>query len=347
MKIGKKQIGPGNPVYIIAEISANHNQDFNKAVKLIDAAAKAGADAVKLQTYTPDTLTINCDNAHFMIGKGTPWEGKTLYDLYGEAFTPWEWQQKLKDKAESMGMECFSTPFDNSAVDFLEKMNVKAYKIASFELVDIPLIKYTASKGKPMIMSTGMATEEEIRDAVDAVYSTGNRDLALLKCTSSYPALPEQMNLKTIPDLAEKFNVISGLSDHTLTKDIAVASVALGANIIEKHITLSRKEGGHDVSFSLEPDEFKQMVESVRMVEKALGKVNYEITEKEKASRVFRRSLFVVKDIEAGELLTSENIRSIRPGAGLSPKYYDQILGKTSLCDIKRGTPLRWELINK
>lgn len=345
ININGRKVGGNNPAYIIAELSANHNGSFNKAVEIIEAAADAGADAVKLQTYTADTLTLDCNNEYFKIGKGTVWEGKTLYELYGEAYTPWEWQPELKKEAEKLGLECFSSPFDNTAVDFLEKMGAPAYKIASFELVDIPLIKYTASKGKPIIISTGMATKEEIQEAVDAVKNTGNNELALLKCTSAYPAIPEEMNLKTIPDIAEEFGVISGISDHTLSFEVPIVSVSLGASIIEKHITLSREEGGHDAGFSLEPQEFKQMVNSVRIVEKALGKVNYGLTDKEKATRVFRRSLFTVKDIKAGEELTSENISSIRPGNGLSPKYYDKILGKKALCDIKRGTPLKLDLI--
>ena len=345
MKIGNNEIGEGKPVYIIAELSANHNGSFERAVETLRAAADAGANAIKLQTYTADTLTLDCDNEYFKIGNGTVSEGKTLYELYSEAYTPWEWQPKLKKEAEKLGLDCFSSPFDTTAVDFLEKMDVPAYKIASFELVDIPLIKYTASKMKPIIISTGMTTEDEIKDAVDAVYSTGNRDLALLKCTSAYPALPEDMNLRTIPDMAKKFGVTVGLSDHTLTNDVSIASVALGATIIEKHITLSRAEGGHDAGFSLEPAEFAKMVESIRTVEKALGKINYQTTEKEKALRKLRRSLFAVKDIKKGEAFTSVNIRSIRPGAGLDPKYYEEILGKESVCNMKKGTPLELDLV--
>lgn len=347
MKIGNKQIGEGQPVYIIAELSANHNGNFEKAVDIIRAAADAGADAVKLQTYTADTITLDSDREFFKIGKGTVWEGKKLYELYQEAFTPWEWQPKLKAEAEKVGLDCFSSPFDNSAVDFLEEMDVPAYKIASFELVDIPLIKYTASKMKPMIMSTGMATEAEIKEAVDAVFSTGNKELALLKCTSSYPAYPDGMNLKTIPDIAVKFVVIAGLSDHSLSNDIAVVAVSLGAKIIEKHLTVSRAEGGPDSAFSMEPAEFAKMVESVRLTEKALGNVSYQITEQEEASRGFRRSLFAVADITAGEEFTSQNIRSIRPGNGLPPKHLEEIIGKTATDDIEKGTPLNWGMVNK
>jgi pseudaminic acid synthase len=347
MKIRERHIGKDYPVYIIAELSANHNGSYDRAVEILKAAANAGADAVKMQTYTADTITLDCDNEYFKLGKGTVWEGRKLHELYTEAYTPWEWQPELKKEAEKLGMDCFSSPFDNSAVDFLEKMDVPAYKIASFELVDLPLIKYTASKMKPMIISTGMATEDEVRDAVDAVLSTGNRNLALLKCTSAYPADPKDMNLKTIPDIAERFNVIAGLSDHTLSNDVVVASVALGAKIIEKHITLSRDAAGPDAAFSMEPAEFAKMVKSVRMTEKALGKVSYKFTEKEEASRVFRRSLFAVQDIKSGEKFTAKNVRSIRPGNGLPPKYYDKIIAKESVCEIKKGTPLNWNLIKK
>lgn len=345
MKIGNKQIGEGHPVYIIAELSANHNGSYEKAVDIIHAAAEAGADAIKLQTYTADTITLDSDREYFKIGKGTVWEGKKLYDLYQEAFTPWEWQPKLKAEAQKAGLDCFSSPFDKTAVNFLEAMNVPAYKIASFELVDIPLIKYTASKMKPMIISTGMANEDEIKDAVDAVYSTGNKDLALLKCTSSYPAKPEGMNLRTIPDIAEKFGVIAGLSDHSLSNDVAIAAVSLGARIIEKHITISRNHGGPDAGFSMEPAEFAEMVAAVRMTEKALGKACYKTTEQEEASRVFRRSLFAVADIKSGEKFTSKNVRSIRPGNGLPPKFLDQIRGKNSSCDIEKGSPLNWDMV--
>ena len=345
MRINDREIGYGTPVYIIAELSANHNGNYDRAVEIIRVASDAGADAVKLQTYTADTLTIDCDNEYFRIGKGTAWEGKTLYELYDEAFTPWDWQPKLKKEAERLGLDCFSSPFDNSAVDFLESMEVPAYKIASFELVDIPLIRYTASKMKPMILSTGMATEDEIREAVYAVRSTGNEELALLKCVSAYPAEPADMNLRTIPDIADRFGVVSGLSDHTLSHDVAVAAVALGARIVEKHLTLSRSDGGFDSSFSLEPTEFKLMVDSIRTVEESLGKINYSITEKEKASRQFRRSLFAVKDIEKGDPFTEDNVRSIRPGYGLSPKHYKEILAKFAKCDISSGTPLDRDII--
>lgn len=345
IQIGIHTIGQGNPVYIIAELSANHNQDFREAERLIHAAQAAGADAVKIQTYTADTLTLDCTNEYFQIGKGTQWEGKNLYQLYGEAYTPWDWQPKLKKIANSLGLDLFSTPFDQTSVDFLQTMNVPAYKIASFEIVDIPLIRTIARTGKPIIMSTGMATCEEIRDAVDAIRQEGNDQVVLLKCTSAYPALPEDMNLKTIPDMAESFRVPVGLSDHTLGDTVPVAAVALGACIVEKHFTLSRKNLGPDSSFSLEPHEFRTMVDAIRETEKTLGTINYEVTERETASRVFRRSLFAVEDIAEGERFTEKNVRSIRPAHGLLPKYLPEILGKKARSAISRGTPLGWEMI--
>ncbi len=342
--IGERTIGPGCPAYLIAEISANHHQDFDHAVRLIHAIKAAGADAVKLQTYTPDTLTIDCDAPDFLIGGGTIWDGRKLYDLYAEAYTPWEWQPKLKAVADDVGLDLFSTPFDSSAVDFLEQMHVPAHKIASFEIVDLELIRKVARTGKPVILSTGMAALSEIDDAVKAFREADGTQLALLKCTSSYPAPPEEMNLRTIPHLAEAFGVPAGLSDHTLGIAVPVAAVALGACIIEKHFTLSRSEPGPDSAFSLEPDEFKAMAEAVRTAEKALGAVNYEITEKEMASRAFRRSLFAVEDVKAGEPFTSRNVRSIRPGYGLAPKHIAAVICRKAACDIKRGTPLKWDL---
>ncbi|MCP4668344.1 MAG: pseudaminic acid synthase [Deltaproteobacteria bacterium] len=343
--INSRKIGTGHPTYIVAEMSANHNQDLDVAKKILEVAKESGADAVKLQTYTPDTITIDCNNEYFRIGKGTIWEGKNLFDLYGEAYTPWEWQPKLKEIAEKLGLCLFSTPFDSTAVDFLEKMNVPAYKIASFEVVDIALIRKIAKTGKPIIMSTGMAMLSEIDEAVRAIREAGGGELALLKCTSSYPAPMDEMNLRTIPHLAEAFGVPVGLSDHTLGIDAAVAAVALGATIIEKHFTLSRGIPGPDSSFSLEPKEFKAMVDAVRNVEKALGRVQYEVTEKEKAGRVFRRSLFVVKDMRMGERFAEENIRSIRPGHGLHTKFLDEVLGRRAARHINRGTPFSWDLI--
>ncbi len=325
---------------MIAELSANHGQSFDRAAELVRAAKDAGADAVKLQTYTPDTITMDSRRPEFLIGKGSIWEGRNLYDLYAEAFTPWEWQPKLKALAEDLGMHCFSTPFDDTAVDFLEAMDVPAHKIASFELVDTGLLRKVAATGKPIIMSTGMATLAEIDEAVRTLREAGCTQLALLKCTSAYPSLPEDMDLRTIPHLAEGFGVPVGLSDHTPGIAVPVAAVALGACIIEKHLTLRRSDGGPDAEFSLEPSEFKAMVDAVRVVEKALGRVNYEVTEREAASRIFRRSLFVVKDIKAGDEFTQENIRSIRPGHGLAPRYLDVILGRMARTDLSRGQPL-------
>jgi len=346
IEIGNRRIGHGYSPYIVAEISANHHQQFDEAVKLIEAAKKAGADAVKLQTYTPDTITIKCNASEFQISGGTLWDGKTLYDLYGEAYMPWEWQPKLKKVADDLGIELFSTPFDKTAVDFLEEMGVPVYKIASFEIVDIPLIEYIASKGKPMIISTGMATQDEIDEAIQAARRGGARQIALLKCTSAYPAPPEEMNLRAIPNMARKFKVPIGLSDHTLGIAIPVAAVALGACIIEKHFTLSRSVLGPDSAFSLKPDEFKTMVEAVRTAEKALGKISYKVSEQETKSRVFRRSLFVVKDVQKGEVFTEENVRSIRPGYGMHPRHFKDVLGRRAARDIHRGTPLSWELMS-
>jgi len=343
--IGKKLVGPGYPVLIIAEISANHNQDFNQAIKLIKAAKEAGADAIKLQTYTPDTMTIDCDNEYFRIGKGTIWEGKNLYTLYKEAYTPWEWQPKLKEIAKDLGMDLFSTPFDKTAVDFLEEMDVPAYKIASFELVDIPLIQYVAKTGKPVIMSTGMATLAEIDEAVTAARAAGCKEIALLKCTSAYPADPAEMNLRTIPHLAEAFDFPVGLSDHTLDIAVPVAAVSLSACIIEKHLTLSRADKGPDSAFSLEPHEFKAMIKAIRTVEEALGKVHYSVSDREAKSRVFRRSLFVVADMQQGEEFTEKNVRSIRPANGLHTRYLRNIIGRRAAIHIAQGTPLAWELV--
>lgn len=344
IRINGREIGPGKPAYIIAEMSANHGQDFKKATEIIHAMKDAGADAVKLQTYTPDTMTINCDRDEFRIGKGTIWEGKSLYALYGEAYTPWEWQPKLKEEANALGMDLFSTPFDPTAVDFLMKMDVPAFKIASFELTDLPLITKVAKQNRPIIMSTGMGTLEEIKEAVETIHDAGNDQIILLKCTSAYPADPAEMNLKTIPDLSEKLGVPVGLSDHTLGIAVPVAAVALGACVIEKHFTLSRDDQGPDSAFSLEPDEFKEMVDAIRMTEKALGKPCYDVTEKEKASRVFRRSIFAVQDINAGEELTEQNIRIIRPAHGLPPKEMKRILGKKASKKIGRGTPISYDL---
>lgn len=342
--IGQRRIGDSAPTYIIAELSANHGQKYEHAVALVHAAKEAGADAVKLQTYTADTITIDCDNEYFRIKK-TIWEGRNLHDLYKEAYTPWEWQPKLKELAESLGMHCFSSPFDPSAVDFLQQMGVPAYKVASFELVDLPLVRRMASTGKPMIISTGMATLCEIDEAVQSARQAGCTDMVLLKTNSAYPSPPEEMNLRTIPHLAAAFGVPAGLSDHTLGIAVPVAAVALGARVIEKHFTLSREDAGPDSAFSLEPQEFEAMVEAVRVAEKAMGDVSYEVTDKQWASRAFRRSLFVVEDVKAGETFTHENVRSIRPGNGLHTRYYESVLGRTAVRDVQRGTPLSWDLI--
>ena len=345
IEINGRAIGRDQPPYVIAEMSANHNQDYQQAVSLVHAAKDAGADAVKLQTYTPDTMTIDCDNEYFRIGKGTIWEGRGLYELYSEAYTPWEWQPKLKAVANELGIDLFSAPFDLTAVEFLEDMEVPVFKVASFEIVDLPLIRRIAQTGKPIIMSTGMATLGEIDEAVRTVREAGGDDLVLLKCTSAYPASPEDMNLRAILHLAEAFGVPTGLSDHTLGTAVPIASVALGACIIEKHFTLSRDIPGPDSSFSLEPHEFKAMVEGVRTAENSLGTIQYGISERQEASRVFRRSLFVVENVKLGEVFTHENVRSIRPGYGLHTRYFEEILGRSASQDVVRGTPLTWDLV--
>lgn len=343
-EINGRRIGVGYPVYIVAEMSANHNQDFDQAVRIVRAAKEAGADAIKVQTYTADTMTINADNEFFQI-KGTIWEGKNLYDLYGEAHAPWEWQPKLKEQASRLGLDFFSTPFDSTAVDFLEKIGVVAYKVASFELVDLPLLRRVAETGKPIIMSTGMASLAEIDEAVRTLQEAGAKQLALLKCTSAYPAPPQDMNLRTIPHMVQGFGLPVGLSDHTLGYDVAVAAVALGACIVEKHFTLSREKPGPDSSFSMEPQELTEMVKAIRRVEKALGSIQYQITEREKSSQAFRRSLFVVRDVKAGEAFTEQNVRSIRPGFGLHTRHLSDILGRRARKNILKGTPLVWDLI--
>jgi len=347
IEINGRRIGPGYPTYLVAEISANHHQKFDEAVKLVHAAKDAGADAVKLQTYTADTLTINSNKDWFRINGGTPWDGRTLYALYRDAYTPWEWQPRLKEIADEVGIGFFSTAFDPSAVEFLEKMGVSVHKIASFEIVDIPLIEKMARTGKPLIISTGMATLEEIEDAVSAARQAGATQLALLKCTSAYPAPPEEMNLRTICHLDKKFGVPVGLSDHTLGIAVPVAAVVLGSRIVEKHFTLSRSTLGPDAGFSLEPHEFKEMVQAIRVAEKALGEIHYGASDQEAKNRVFRRSLFVVKDVEKGELFTEHNVRSIRPGAGLPPKTFRDIIGKRAARHIERETPLSWKDISE
>ncbi|WP_238916540.1 pseudaminic acid synthase [Clostridium sp. YIM B02555] len=343
--IDKVKIGEGQKTFIIAEMSANHNHDFDRAVELVRKAAWAGADAIKLQTYTPDTITIDCDNEYFQIKQGTIWDGTTLHKLYQEAYTPWEWQPKLKKIAEEEGLICFSSPFDFTSVDFLEEMDVPAYKIASFEINDITFIEYIASKGKPVIISTGIARMSDIQDALDACKRMGNENVALLKCTSSYPAPVEEINLKTIPNMKETFDVVVGLSDHTMGNAVSVGGVSIGAQIIEKHMTLRRADGGADSKFSMEPEEFKEMVDNIRIVEKAIGKVTYDLSQKQINSREHSRSLFVVKDVKEGELFTDDNVRSIRPGFGLEAKYIKDIIGKKASRNIIKGTPMKWDLV--
>ena len=335
-------------VFIIAELSANHGQKIEIAKETIRAAKRSGADAIKLQTYTADTMTIDCNNKYFKdVLNGSIWEGRTLYELYKEAYTPWEWHKELFRVAKEEGLLCFSTPFDKTAVDFLEQFNPPAYKIASFEIQDIPLIEYAASKGRPMIISTGIAELEDIELAVKTCKDVGNHNIILLKCTSSYPAPIEETNLVTIPDLKKRFGVEVGLSDHTLGIVAPVVAVTLGARVIEKHFILDKLIGGPDASFSLDEKEFTEMVSAVRQAKRAVGQVSYELTEKVKASRKFARSLFVVKDIKKGEKFTEENVRSIRPGYGLHPKYLKEVIGKVAKDDLERGTPLNWQHINK
>lgn len=344
MKIGNREIGNGHPTYIIAEMSANHAGDIERAKEIIHAAKEAGADCIKIQTYTPDTITIDCDLPYFHISDGT-WSGENLYQLYQKTFTPWEWQRELKEEADKLQIDFFSSPFDNTAVDFLEEIGVKFYKIASFELVDIPLIEYVASKKKPIIMSTGMATLAEIDEAVAAVRRQENDDLALLRCASAYPAITDEMNLRTMQNMKETFGVPVGLSDHSMGAVGAVTAVALGASIIEKHFCLDRAIENPDSSFSMNPSEFKQMVKDVRQAEMAIGCVKYGPTRQEMGNLQFRRSIFCVKDIKKGEKITRDNVRIIRPGYGLVPKYYNEIMGQKALQDIRRGTPLQFDMI--
>lgn len=344
--IGSFDFNASKRVFIIAELSANHNGSLENALETIRAAKRTGADAIKLQTYTPDTITIDCDKEDFKI-KGTIWEGKKLFDLYKEAYTPWEWHQELFDVAREEGLICFSSPFDKTAVDLLEDLGAPAYKIASFEITDIPLIEYVASKGKPVIISTGIAGLEDIELALDACRRIGNEQIILLKCTSSYPAPIEEANLAMIPDLAKRFGVITGLSDHTLGITVPVAAVVLGARVIEKHFILDRSIGGPDASFSLDEKEFTAMVQAVREAEVAIGKVDYTITDKMKKSREFSRSLYVVEDIKAGEVITEENVRSIRPGFGMHPKFLKEVVGRIAEVNLEKGTPLNKQHIRK
>lgn len=345
LKIDERIIGKTSPTYIIAEMSGNHNGDVHRAIEIVEAAAEAGVDAIKLQTYTADTITLDCNNEYFQTQKGSLWEGRTLYDLYGEAYTPWEWHGPLMEKAKELGLTCFSTPFDFTAVDFLEELDAPAYKIASYEIQDIPLIRKVAETGKPVIISTGIATLADTYAAVETCWEAGNEQIMLLKCTSAYPSPYEEMNLNVIPHMKQTFGCICGLSDHTLGTEVAVASVALGAEVIEKHLTLKRADGGVDAAFSMEPKEFADMVRQIRNVEKAKGHITYELTEKQKEGRKFGRSLFIAEDICEGSEFTEKNIRSVRPAAGLATKYYESVLGRKASCDLKRGIPLTWEMI--
>ncbi|MCZ7527696.1 MAG: pseudaminic acid synthase [Acidimicrobiia bacterium] len=345
MDVGGRPVGEGAPVLVIAEMSANHLGDLGRARDIVRAAADAGADAVKLQTYTPEGMTLDVDDDRFRVGGGLLWEQRHLYELYAEAATPWEWHEELVALAGDLGLLCFSSPFDPGAVELLERLGVPAYKIASFELVDLPLVRRVAETGKPIVVSTGMATIEEIDDVVGAARSAGAPDVALLRCTSAYPAPVAEMDLRTIPDMAERWGVPVGLSDHTLGTTVAVAAVALGACIVEKHLTLRRADGGPDGAFSLEPDELAALVGAIRETESALGAVRYGPAERERASLAFRRSLFVVSDVRAGEPFTPDNVRSIRPGDGLAPRHLDEVLGRRAACDVSRGTPLSWDLV--
>lgn len=345
VEIDNRKIGPNFPPYIIAELSANHNGDINRAFEILEMAKRCGADAIKLQTYTQDTLTIDCDKPDFKI-EGGLWDGRTLYDLYTEAHMPWDWHKSLFAKAKELGITIFSSPFDTTAVDLLEELGAPAYKIASFEAIDLPLIEYVAKTGKPLIISTGMANKEEIQEAVETAKNAGCKELVVLHCVSGYPAPSGDYNLATIPDMAKRFDVFTGLSDHTIDNTTAIASVVLGACLIEKHVTLDRNGGGPDDSFSLEEPELFKLCRDAKIAWEALGKVNYERKESEKGNLVFRRSLYAVKDIIAGELFTNENVRSIRPGYGLAPKYLKNILGKRAKNNIEIGTPLKIEFVD-
>lgn len=347
MKIGNKTIGGDSAVFIIAELSANHNGSLETAIETIKAAKRAGADAIKFQTYTADTITIDAKTDDFKLSQGTIWDGKYLYDLYKEAYTPWEWHEELFKVGKEEGLVCFSSPFDPTAVELLEKLNVPAYKIASFEITDIPLIELVASKGKPVIISTGIAGQEDIELALDACKRMGNNNIALLKCTSSYPAPIDEANMVIVKDLAERYGVISGLSDHTMGNTVPVVATCFGAKIIEKHFILDKSIGGPDASFSMDEQEFAEMVKAVREAEKAIGKVDYTLTEKQKKGRDFSRSLYVVEDIKAGEVITETNVRSIRPGFGLHPKYFKQVIGEKSKQDISKGTALKMSHLGK
>ena len=346
IRIGSHVISKDSPTFIVAEMSANHNMDFDRAVAILRAAKDAGADAVKIQTYTADTITLDCDAPCFQITQGTLWDGITLHKLYESAYTPWEWQPKLKQIAEDLGLEFFSSPFDLSSVDFLEEMGVPAYKVASFEINDIPMIRKIALTGKPVIFATGIAHISDIELALDTCLKAGNENVILLKCTSSYPTPYEDMNLRTIPSMGETFDCITGLSDHSMGSAVAGAAVALGAKVVEKHLTLSRADGGADSAFSMEPAEFKEMVDNIRKVELALGKVTYDLSPKQAREREHSRSLFIAEDMKAGDVFTPKNLRSVRPANGLHTMYYEEILGKKVTRDVKLGTPMSWELVD-
>ncbi len=347
IRIGSKIISQDSPTFIVAEMSGNHNMDFDRAVEILKAAREAGADAVKIQTYTADTITLDCDDPCFQITQGTLWDGITLHKLYQTAYTPWEWQPRLKKMAEEMGLLLFSSPFDFSSVDFLEEMDVPAYKIASFEITDIPLIRKVARLGKPVILATGIARLADIELAVQTCREEGNEQVILLKCCSAYPTPYEDVNLRAIPNLAETFQCLAGLSDHTMGTAVATGAVALGAKMVEKHMTLCRSDGGPDAAFSMEPQEFKEMVDNIRILEKALGKVTYDLSDKQAREREHSRSLFVAQDMKAGDVFTPENLRSVRPADGLHTKYYEQLLGRRITRDAKKGTPMAWSLVEE
>ena len=344
MKIDRFILGEESPVFIIAELSANHNGSLETAIETIKAAKRAGADAVKFQTYTADTMTIDAKTDDFLLKQGTVWDGQYLYDLYKQAYTPYEWHKELFKVAREEGLICFSSPFDPTAVDLLESLDAPAYKIASFEITDIPLIELVASKGKPVIISTGIAEKEDIEVALEACYRMGNKDIALLKCTSSYPAPINEANMVMVKDLAKRYGVISGLSDHTMGSTVPVVATCFGAKLIEKHFILDKSIGGPDASFSMDEQEFTEMVKAVREAEKAIGKVDYSLTEKQKKGREFSRSLYIIRDVKKGERVNTENVRSIRPGYGLHPKYFNEIQGRTFSSDFERGTHLSFEM---
>lgn len=347
MKLGKKNIGISERPYVIAEMSGNHNQSLERALEIVDAAAESGVDALKIQTYTPDTMTLNISKGEFFIeDKKSLWKGKSLYELYGEAMTPWEWHAPIMERCKKWNIDFFSSPFDATAVDFLEKLGVSFYKIASFELNDIPLIKKVASTGKPMIMSTGMATVSEIYEAVETAKKNGCKDIVLLKCTSSYPADPKEANLMTIKSLRDIFSVEVGLSDHTMGMAVPIAAVALGATVIEKHFTIKRSDGGVDSAFSMEPQEFREMIKEVNRAKDSLGNVHFGLTESELRSRIFRRSVYISENIKKGEIFNEKNLRVIRPGLGLEPKFFETVLGLKAKEDYEKGTPLSWDKIS-